>query len=290
MLGYFKGEPWEHVFRYSRGRLVGEGRGLSFFYSTRTTTVVSVPIVTTDQDFVFNEMTADFQSVTIQGQVTYRVADAERIAALLSYAIDPRTKRPLSQDPAKLVGRLINHVQESTRAEVQHLSLEEVLRRRADLADAVVSQIRSAPDLEALGVELVNVFITSVRPTPEVAKALEANLRESLLKRADEAIYDRRASAVEQERKIRENELGTEIALEEDRERLVELKVANMAKESSAETTALEARLGPYRTIDPGIIMALAFKSLGEGTEKIASLTITPDLLSELLKVVTARK
>lgn len=290
MIGYFKGEPWEYVFRYARGRLISEGLGLSFFFQSRTTTVLSVPVNTVDQDFIFNEMTANFQAVTIQGQVTSRIAQPKRVASLLNYAIEPRHRGYLSQDPPKLAGRVINLVQEAARAEVQRASLEDLLNRRAGLAAVVLARVRAAPEMEALGVEVLNVFLTAMKPTPEVSKALEADYRESLLKRADQAIYDRRATAVEQERRIQQNELGTEIALEKERERLVELRAGNMAKEAEADAGALEARLRPYRTMDPGVLMALAFKSLSEGSGKIASLTITPDLLSELLKVASAVK
>ena len=75
-----------------------------------------------------------------------------------------------------------------------------------------------------LGAELLNVYFISAKPTPEVAKALEADYRETLLRKADMAIYARRAAAVEEERKIKENELNTEIALEEQRRRLIDLQ------------------------------------------------------------------
>ena len=44
---------------------------------------------------------------------------------------------------------------------------------------------------------------TAVTPIPEIAKALEAEYREILQKKADEAIYSRAACAVEQERIIK---------------------------------------------------------------------------------------
>ena len=283
MFGYYKGEPTEYVIRYVRGRLVGEGRGLSFFYYARTTAIASIPMNTQDADFVFNEITTNFQAVTVQGQITYRITEPKKVAALLDHLVHPRTKSFRSRDPAKLAVRIINLVQEATRAEIQRLPLEDALRLRADVARSITARLRASPDLGSLGVEILNVFVTAVRPTPEVAKALEADYRETLLKKADQAIYTRRAAAVEEERKIRENELGTDIALEQERITLVDLKVANQAKEAEADAKALEARLGPYRTIDPRVITALGLKSLGENATKIGTLTITPDLLSALL-------
>lgn len=284
MIGYYKGEPSEYVFRYTRGRLVAEGRGLSFFFRTRTTTISSIPANTLEMDFVFNEITANFQAVTVQGLVTYRIADPRKVASLLNFTVDPVTKRPRTTDPAKMAGRLVNLVQESTRAEIQQLALEDVLRARVDLARAILRRVQADAEAAVLGVEVANVFLTAVRPTPEVAKALEAGYRETLLKRADQAIYDRRATAVEQERKIRENELETDITLEREREALVQLRVANAAKEAEAEATAIEARIGPWRTMDPRVVMALALKGLGDNAAKIGTLMITPDLLSQVFK------
>ena len=283
MFGYYRGEPAEYVIEYVRGRAVREGRGLSFYYLSRVTTIASVPMNTQDVDFVFNEITANFQAVTVQGQATYRITDPKKIATLLNHLVEPHSKMYRSRDPPKLAVRVINLVQETTRAEIQRLPLEDALRARAEMARAITDRMRQSKDLATLGVEVMNVFITAVKPTPEVAKALEADYREILLNKADQAIYARRASAVEQERKIRENELGTDIALEEERERLVELKAENIAKEAEAEAKALEARLGPYRTMDPRVLLALGLKALGENAAKIENLMITPDLLSTLL-------
>lgn len=284
MIRYFKGNPSEHVIKYVKGKVVEEGRGASFFYWSRTANIVTVPTNTVDAEFVFNQITANFQTVIAQGQVTFRIADPRKIAGLLNYTIDPKTRRFTSEDSAKLSNRVVNLAQEAIRAEIQRLSLEDNLRKEADMAKAALKALKGNDDLAALGVEVLNVFLNTVRPTPEVAKALEADYRESLLKKADEAIYGRRAVAVEQERRIRENELGTDISLERERARLVELKAANLEKESNAEAKAIEARLAPYRSADPRMVTALGFMSMGENAEKIGNLMITPDLLSDLLR------
>jgi len=286
MIRYHKGNPSEYVIEYVRGAKVREGRGASFFYLPGRTSIVSVPLNTTDADFILNEITADFQTVVLQGQVTYRIADPVKVAALLNFEIDPATRMHRSKDPSKVPARLVNLVQEAARTEIQQLHLEEALRRGADLAGVLEARLRESQDVKQLGVEVIKIFVTSLRPTPEVSKALEADYRELLLKRADQAIYDRRASAVEQERKIRENELATDIALEREREALVDLKASNLAKEAEAEAKALEAKLAPYRATDPRVLVAWGLKALGENAGKIGNLTITPDLFTELLRSI----
>ena len=42
-----------------------------------------------------------------------------------------------------------------------------------------------------LGVEIMSLSIVAITPTPETAKALEAEAREGVLRQSDEAIYAR---------------------------------------------------------------------------------------------------
>jgi protein-L-isoaspartate O-methyltransferase len=57
-----------------------------------------------------------------------------------------------------------------------------------------------------LGIEILGANILAISATPEMARALETETREKFLQQeADQAIYERRNFAVEQERKIKEN-------------------------------------------------------------------------------------
>ncbi|MBI3039519.1 hypothetical protein HYY75_10840, partial [bacterium] len=88
-IGYFKGEPQEFLMVYSGGILKKSGIGITFFYWTLNTSIVSIPIGTVDVPFALNETTGNFQSVTIQGQFTYRITDPKTIASILNFSIDP---------------------------------------------------------------------------------------------------------------------------------------------------------------------------------------------------------
>jgi hypothetical protein len=74
---FIKVQPTTYLLQYRRGKIVREGVGLSFFYYSPTTSLIAVPVASTDTPFIFQETTADFQTVTIQGQVNYRVSDAK---------------------------------------------------------------------------------------------------------------------------------------------------------------------------------------------------------------------
>jgi regulator of protease activity HflC (stomatin/prohibitin superfamily) len=318
MFRYMKAAPTTYVLHFRNGKLLKEGPGLAFFYYAPTSTIVTVAQASADAPFAFQENTADFQTVTIQGQVTYRVADAKKLAAVLDLSIAPNGVYR-TDDYQKLPERLVRAIQTLMRAEVQKMTLREALTGSGKLNSLVVAQLRSAESVGQLGVEILNLSLVSIRPTPEMAKALEAEAREELQRRSDEAIYARRNNAVEQERRIKESELNTDIAVEEkqrqiretrmaadiavekQRAALMEQKIENERKEADSRGYALEATLKPVRDVDwrtlttvfaqgmdSRTLIASAFQDLANNAQKIGELNISPDLLNTLLSVKAA--
>jgi hypothetical protein len=165
-----------------------------------------------------------------------------------------------------------------------------------------------------LGVEVLNLAVLSLKPTPEMAKALEAEAREALNRNADEAVYTRRNAAIEQERRLKENELRTEllvqtkqrelhereleaeIALEKQRAALTDQKTENERKEADSRAYALKAVIDPVQGLDWRTLMmlnpqggdarntiAMAFQELATNAQKIGELNVSPDLLRTLV-------
>ena len=294
MFGYYKGQPNDHIIKFAGGRVVREGDGISFFYLVHNTTIAAVPTTSRDVNFVFNEITNSFQPVTIQGQCTYRITNARLAASLLNFTVDVWKGQYLTDDPDKIPQRITNIIQMETRSEIQRRSLEDTLAQTESIAASVLNRIREGRLLDPVGVELISIYIVAAKPTPEVGKALEAQYRETLLRRADEAIYARRAAAVEEERKIKENELSTDITLEQRRRELIDLQGANtlqeaefrgqaLVQEGDYRATATERELSAYKGQDPRLILALALKELGANAGNIGNLTITTEMLSGLL-------
>jgi hypothetical protein len=131
-----------------------------------------------------------------------------------------------------------------------------------------------------------------LQPTPEVAKALEAEFRESLLRKADEATYARRAASVDEERKIKEKELATEFAVAESRHKIIEQEGQNLIAQAEARGKALQTEaqykvdelkneVEVWKTVDPALVAALGFRLLG--MKGAGNLTITSEVLSALL-------
>jgi hypothetical protein len=126
-IGYFKAQPTEFVRKVAGGRVKREGQALSFFYLKRRTSIVVVPISSADAAFVFNEQTGNYQAVTIQGQLTYRIVEPRRTMEMLNYVVDPKRRTHVSQDPECLDQRIVVAVQMETRRQVEGKTLEEVL-------------------------------------------------------------------------------------------------------------------------------------------------------------------
>jgi len=310
---YLKATPTTYVLHYKSGRVKREGPGLAFYYFAPTSTVVSVPIASADVPFVFNEITRDFLDVTIQGQLTYRVFDPKRLASLLDFTVDGDGKYR-SEDPTKLEERLVNATQVLAGAIIGRLTLREALAASETLVTEVVQGLRSIEAVSMLGVEPLALSILAIRPTPEMARALEAESREQLQREADESIYARRNAAVEQERIIKESELNTELAVETKKREIRERKMAadiavedqrstlvakqadNTRQDADSKAYALRATLEPlekadWKTLmaisanggDPRTLIALAFRELAENASKIGELNMSPDLLKSLI-------
>ena len=284
LLGYFKAEPTEYAMVYVDGRVTRAGLGLAGWYWAPRTSIVLVPSGTVDVPFALTELTGNFQPVTVQGQVTYRVADPARLAGLLNFTINPVTRVYRSEDPDKLGGRIVNVVQMHARNRLAALDLQDALRGGDALAAAVLAATRLDPVPAGLGVECLSLFFTSIRPAPDMAKALEAEAREQLQRRADEAIYARRAAAVEQERAIKQNELATQVDLEQRRRTLVDLQGENARREALTAAEATRIGLEPFAALDPRLVLGLAFRDFAANAQKIGNLTITSAVLEELLQ------
>jgi hypothetical protein len=294
---YLKSGPTHYVLHYQNGRLRHQGTGQAFFYYKPSSTMVIVPVGSADVPFIFNEATADFQPITVQGQLTYRIKDSQLVASLLDYTVEGGIDNYTTEDPDKLPLRLVNLVQVATRAEVQQRPLRAAIQASDEIVAGVLAQVTNDPALAALGVEIIAFSIQAIKPTPETTRALEAEARENLLRLADGAIYDRRNAAVEQERRIKENELNTELAIEEKRRQIretqveadlaverkqqeiremqlagqikletsrkqfVTARVENARAEADAQAYAVEASLKPLQALDDDILQLLALQS-----------------------------
>lgn len=312
---YIKFDPTRYVIVFRGGEVKREGPGLAFWYFAPSTTLVAVPVGSSEAFFIFEEVTRDYQQVTIQGQVTYRISDPNKASALLNYTLDGRGARYVSQDPEKLQQRVVTAVNVLAKSRVQDLSLRDAMTAGDRLVGEIREELATRPEIESLGLEILGLSILAIKPTPDTARALEAGTREQLLKEADDAIFSRRNASVEHERAIKENELRTEQAVqekrhliekadtahriseEESRRSLVELEAANARTSADARAYSLEAVIKALSGSDPKLVQSLvqsrmkpdalvaaAMTEFAANAEKIGELNLSPELLHELLK------
>lgn len=221
---YVKSSPSHYLLQYRDGAVVREGTGLSFFYFAPRSTLVSVPLTAVDVPFMFEETTRDFQAVTLQGQVAYRIAQPKQLAEQQNFALLPSGDYA-SEDPERLPMRVLNAVKAQFRALLQDADLREVLHGTQPLSDAARKGLAAGASLAAMGIEIVDLSLLAAKPTPETARALEAPVREQILKQADDATYARRNAAIAQEQMIKESELHSELVVEQKRRQVQETEV-----------------------------------------------------------------
>lgn len=221
---YFKASPSHYVLQFRNGQIVREGAGLSFFYFAPSASLVSVPLAAVEAPFMFEETTRDFQAVSLQGQVSYRIAQPRQLAQQQDFTVTSAGIY-VSEDPKKLPVRVLNLVKTQFRTLLQGLDLQQVLSGSEQLARAAHKGLAESPALKALGIEVGDLGLMAVKPNPETTRALEAPMREQILKQSDDATYARRNAAIEQERSVKENELRSELIVEQKKRQVRETQV-----------------------------------------------------------------
>jgi hypothetical protein len=294
MLGikYIKFDSTTYVVHYKNGKVARQGRGLSFFYYAPNSSIAAVPVGTNDAQFIFTEPTLDFQTVTIQGQIIFKVEEPARLAELLDFNVNAKGEYK-KRDFEKPAQRLVGEAQTQTASFVQSMTLKNALCSSKAIEERIIEGLKDSRAVVMMGVVPLGVNVLAIKATPEMERALEAETREALQQEADLAIYERRNFAVEQERRIRESEMNTEISVEEKkkqiaekkmetevleeqnrrrirqmkveadvaveklREELIAVRAENERKDADVKGYVLEATLKPYKGMDWKTLMAI---------------------------------
>ncbi len=272
MLGirYFKADPTVHVIETRGGRIRRQGKGLSFFYYAPKTSLTAIPMSVQETPFIFNLQTADYQQLRVQGQLAYRAAAPEQLADLLNYTLRADGKDYVSDDPLTLGDRVVRAAQGIVQEQIQRTTLRDALTLLQDLDRLLKQALADHRPLQRLGIEVVDTLLMALTPTPETAKALEAESREAILKEADDAIYDRRKSAVEQERTIKEAELQTDMVVQTKQQAIAAAQVDNeralTRKRAEAGTEQLAADIEAEKTRKALVELAQVNRQIGRGS------------------------
>ncbi len=292
---HVRSDPSHHVLHYRRGRLVRSGRGVAYWFMPLSASVAEVPCDDRDLAFLFHARTADFQDVTTQGVITYRVAEPERVAGRVDFSID-LARGVWKQTPLEQIGNLLSQLAQQFAWDfVAHTPVRAVLAEGMHHVSAKIRQgfVAHAP-LAEMGLEIVAVRITGVAPTADLEKALQTPTREAIQQQADEATFQRRALAVEKERAIQENELQNKIELAKREELLIGQQGLNgkrLAVETAeAEAIAADAAAARQRVDGGAQADFIRIVQLAKVEAEKARIEIYRDLPAQVLMGLAARR
>lgn len=268
-----------------------------------------VPTVSFDTLFAFDDvLTSDFQRINIQGDISYIIRDYEKVAGMIDFSYTSESEYEGKKVEAKQVmGKRITNLEKTSVSKfVNARDVKAVIHAQEKLAAFLSEEMTSNEAIKELGLEVVTVSILAVSPSLETQKALESATREQILQQQDNAIYKRRNAAIEQERIVKENELNTEIKVAEkehenqmlrQKNALEEVELKSKLRKEQADTKAYanEVVLKALESVDKEVLLVIllsgmdsktliakAFNSLVENTDKIGNLNISPDLLETL--------
>jgi regulator of protease activity HflC (stomatin/prohibitin superfamily) len=240
---HIRAEGTSHVLHFKRGKLVQQGRGLVFWFAPMTASIAEVPVDDRELQLLFHGRSADFQDVLAQGVLTYRVSDPAALAERVDCTIDLSRGTYLKEPHERLALMLSELAQQHAWDYVGKTKVREILTDgQARIRDRVEAGLHADPAVKGMGLSIVSVRISSLKPTPELSKALEAPVRERIQQEADQAVFERRALAVEKERAIQENELQNKIELAKREEALIAQKGQNGRRKVTEDAEA--ARIG----------------------------------------------
>jgi regulator of protease activity HflC (stomatin/prohibitin superfamily) len=305
-LARLRSDATHHVIRYASGRARRSGRGLAFWFRPQTASLAELPMDDREMTLFVKGRSRDFQALSLQGALTWRIADPERLAERVDFTILLGTgewrSEPLEQIEARLAG-LANQaaLQYLANAPVNDLLAAGLEPLRTTLAKALGAD----PSLSEIGVVVVAVRLTSLTPSSELERALQAPTYESLQQKADQATFERRALAVDKERAIAENELANKTELARREKNLIAQEAENAgnrarglaeAQQVAADAEAIRiravegaraeterARLDIYRDLPAQVLYGLAARELAGKLAKIEHVNVSPDLLASLI-------
>lgn len=296
-----------HVIRYRNGHIRQSGRGLVFWFRPETASVAEVPMDDRQMTLFIKGRSADFQQVNVQGTLGWRVAEPDRVAERIDFTIGLANgqyiREPIEQIETRLAG-LVNQATLQYLAEAQVRALldagVEPLRQRLEAA------LANDPALTEIGLAIVAVQLNNLAPSSELERALQTPTFEALQQKADEAMFERRALAVDKERAIAENELGNKTELARREKQLIAEEAENARNRAtglaeaqqveaeaeagririveSAKAEAEQAHIAVYRDLPPAVLMGLAARELAGKLDTIEHLNVTPDLLAAVMR------
>jgi regulator of protease activity HflC (stomatin/prohibitin superfamily) len=314
-LRHLRGGDSTYIRHLRNGKVAHEGVGRSFWFRTLSAALSEVPVDDRELPLQFHAQTSDFQDVSVQATVTFRL-DPVQVLQRIDFSLTPESGEWTAMPLAQVATILSETTQQYALGVLAQRTLTEALTEGVmAVRDAVSAGLSSDQRLADTGILVIGTRVVAVRAEPSIEKALQTPTREQLQQEADRATYERRAVAVQRERAIAENELQNQIELARREEQLVTQNGLNGRRAAEEEAAASEirtvaevsrteqldvahangvrtvgeaegaaetARVAAYRDVSEAVLLALAVKELAGNLPQVEHLSITPDLLTSL--------
>ena len=306
----YQGGAGDHVVQISAGRTIRSGVGQSFWLRKGRCALAEVPTANRAHSFLVQVASSDQQNV-----------NAQVAAAHYDFGLYPREAKKDAQGLWQIDETVTRIAHSALASTIGAMALSEAISGSLERVSGLLTQAFAANEqLQATGVGIVDVRLLSLRPDEGVESSLRAPLLEQLRAEADRALYERRALAVERESQISENEMQSKLDLARKRADLVDQEGHNARREAeekaAADAIAVEAEsrrivekakayetdwntAGRARTANdaayiqavaeagPEVARALALKELAGHMPSFGNITITADVLSDLVSAFT---
>jgi regulator of protease activity HflC (stomatin/prohibitin superfamily) len=180
----------------------------------------------------------------VQLTVVYRFDDPQKAAVRSNFTIALNTGKWVEKPLDRIAGFWSQRVREPVRTALASIKLEDAVSGGIGTVQAaIIAALADDAEVAAMGLAVVGIAVSGVTPAPELVKAMETPTRESLQQKADQAVFERRALAVEKERAIKENELATQIELARRQDELIQRQNSNKIREAEGKAAAERMRV-----------------------------------------------
>ena len=241
-LALFRGSPSREITLYSKGKILRAGPGLSGLMVTTSSSLTSVPTGTIACPFGLKCLSSDHQSITINGTATFLFENPGKLGKTFDFSVGPKGQY-LSEDPDKIGDRLAEILASTIFSATGQKDLNLLLSSQDALSAEVTESLLKDQALGKTGISLSSLAITSLRPSPDIEKALEAIRSEELKKNSDVAIHERQMAAELQDRRLKQEQIQTSKKIQEGERELLETKMETEKRNACLQKEVQEIEL-----------------------------------------------
>ena len=305
----YQGGAGDHVVQIRAGRTIRSGVGQSFWLRAGRCALAEVPTANRAHSFLVQATTSDQQNINAQVAITYHIEDPEAAAAHYDFGLYPREAGADAQGLWQIDETVTRIAFSALASAIGEMMLTDAIAGSLDRVGRVLTQAFAANEqLRATGVAVVDARLLSLRPDEGVESSLRAPLLEQLQAEADRAsqisanemqskldLARKRADLVDQEghnarREAEEKAAADAIEVEAEARRITEKAKAYEVDWNTAGRARIAndaAYIQALAEAGPEVARALALKEMAKNMPSFGNITITADVLSDLVSAFT---